>query len=140
MNSKIKNILLIDDDIVTNKLHKFIFDQLNFADNIEVVRNGQLALEYLTCTGNYEKETPDYPKPDLIFVDINMPVMDGFRFLNHYNNLPLEQRSNSIIIMLSTSLLNSEKKRAESQKNINEFVNKPITPEILDNLYNKYFA
>ena len=71
MKTKLDSILLIDDDNATNFVHKFILKKTECAKNIVITENGQEALEYL-----HSKENETAPKPNIIFLDINMPSIE----------------------------------------------------------------
>jgi CheY-like chemotaxis protein len=137
---KINTILLIDDDKAINFITKMLIKKAEITDNIETVLNGQEALDYLTNSGKYEKEDNIYPKPMLVFLDINMPVMDGWEFAEAYSKLTPEQKGDTKIIMLTSSLNPDDKERALKLSAISGFQNKILTMEGLTEILNKYFS
>jgi CheY-like chemotaxis protein len=137
---KINTILLIDDDKAINFITKMLIKKAEITDNIEAVLNGQEALDYLTNSGKYEKEDNIYPKPMLVFLDINMPVMDGWEFAEAYSKLTPEQKGDTKIIMLTSSLNPDDKERALKLSAISGFQNKILTMEGLTEILNKYFS
>src|SRR6185503_20179630 len=98
MKQKLNCVLLVDDHEPTNFLNEKYLRQANCAEKIAIAQNGQLALNFITT-----KIQGEYPRPDLIILDINMPVMDGWEFLEHYAALDNEMKGNVIIVMLTTS-------------------------------------
>ena len=80
----------------------------------------------------------EFIQPGLIFIDLNMPVMDGFRFLELYTKTEEFKKSNPKIIVLSTSLIPEEKQKIEENKNIYKFLNKPLTKNIIIDLINSF--
>src|SRR5687767_1028183 len=102
MKQKLNCILVIDDDEPTNFFTRMIIEQCDCTDHIKVVESAQEALEYLTrsVSGNDEQ----YPCPDLILLDINMPAMNGWEFLEEYKKLSNEKKGKIMIVMLTTSL------------------------------------
>jgi CheY-like chemotaxis protein len=135
MNRKLNCILLIDDDEPTNFLHKFVIEKTGFAEKCVTVQNGQEALDYLK-----REEDGKYPQPDLIFLDINMPRMNGWEFLDEYEKLEKAQKGNIVVVMLTTSLDPSDKEKAEKKIGINEFMSKPLTAENVEEIIKRYFS
>jgi len=108
---KLNSVLLIDDDMATNFISKMIIKKAGITDHIETVLNGKQALDYLTNSGQYQKEDNIFPQPMLILLDINMPVMDGWEFAEAFEKLDENQKGHIIIVMLTSSLnLMTEKK------------------------------
>src|SRR5688572_18621027 len=103
MNRKLHCVLLIDDDEPTNFLNRMAIEDLDCVEHIKVIQNAREALDYLALANQPAPLNANYPKPELIFLDINMPAMDGWEFLNYYEALPEENKSSVIVIMLTTS-------------------------------------
>ncbi|WP_071885524.1 response regulator [Rufibacter tibetensis] len=94
---RIKSILLIEDDEITNFLNQTVIEETGIADEVIVALNGQEGLTYLQSIKCPEEF------PTLILLDINMPVLDGFSFVEEYNRLPLVKETSTKIVVLSTS-------------------------------------
>ncbi len=139
MNTKLKGVLLIDDDEPTNFLHKHVLKRTECAEEIFVVNDGKEALEFLTCTGKYDY-LESFPEIDLILLDINMPRMSGWDFLEEYRKLPETHKGKIIIIMLTTSLNNQEREKAAKMKEISGFKNKSLTPNMIQEILDDYFG
>jgi CheY-like chemotaxis protein len=127
-------VLLIDDDEPTNFLNKLTLEQSGCARHIRIAPSGQAALDYLR--GSPE----DCPRPDLIFLDINMPAMDGWEFLGLYRTLPKEKKAETILIMLTTSLNPDDEKRTREIPEVSGFEHKPLNQGSLEKLLNRYFS
>jgi len=123
--------MLVDDDEDDNFFHEREITQNHFANTVVVKDSAKKALEYL-------KEKKD-PTSDLIFLDINMPVMSGWEFLNEYGQLDKEMQSKAIIIMLSTSQNPTDVARSKTWDFVADYVTKPLTKEILEGIIVKYF-
>ena len=123
-------ILLIDDDEPTNYLNKMTLELMGCTRHVRVTQSGQAALDYLR-NGS--------PRPDLIFLDINMPAMDGWEFMEEYKKLPKEQKADIVLIMLTTSLNPDDKLRTLEIPEIAGFENKPLKQDRLEKLLNQYF-
>src|SRR5450631_714265 len=135
MMKKLNCILLIDDDEPTNFLNKLTLEQSGCARFVQVVQSGLEALEYLRG----ENQFKGLPRPDLIFLDINMPAMDGWEFLEEYRELHKEQQADIIMIMLTTSLNPDDEIRIKEFPEIAGFENKPLLQHRLEDILEKFF-
>ena len=120
------SILLIDDSDSDNFLHTRIIKKAGITDKIIVKNNGATALEYLKA-----QILIDSPDPELIFLDINMPGMNGWEFLHEYEKLDEKSKAGIIICMLTTSYAKHDMEKAKSNTCINSFISKPLTKEKL---------
>lgn len=123
---QIKRILLVDDDVVTNMLHSRVIARSGRAQSIEVATDGQEALDILNAD-----IAAGRPLPELIFLDINMPGMGGFEFLEEYAMLDIASEEQLIIVMLSTTLLPADHRRVEADPHVHSFCDKPLRLEDL---------
>jgi CheY-like chemotaxis protein len=139
MKKKINCILLIDDDEPTNFLNQMVIENAGCTRHIEIAPSGELALRYLDNSNGSADKNNKYPHPDLIFLDINMPAMNGWEFLKEYDDREDEQKGNTVIIMLTTSLNPDDQLKAKEDSCITGFENKPLTEKKLDDLLRKYF-
>ncbi|MEP7376762.1 MAG: response regulator [Chitinophagaceae bacterium] len=137
MKNKLNCVLVIDDDEPTNFFTQMILEESGCTRHIKIVQSGREALDYLIQSeaGN---DPGIYPSPDLIFLDINMPAMDGWEFLEEYKKLNTDSRI--IIVMLTTSLFPEDKIRAKGRPEISGFENKPLTAEKVAAVIEKYFT
>ena len=125
-------ILLVDDDPPTNFLHHRLLEKMNLAARIIVARNGEEALDYLR---NCELEGgAGYPYPDLIFLDINMPRMDGWEFLEHFRLQNLAAQYPMTIVMLTNSPNPDDRIRAGRMPEVKGFYSKPLSRDMLNGI------
>ncbi|RZK99508.1 MAG: response regulator, partial [Hymenobacter sp.] len=130
-------VLLVDDDSTTNYLNKLLLTTtMKVADQVLIAENGQQALAILeqTCT-------PDAATtcPELVLLDMNMPVMNGREFLELYAQLPWPRRQATKVVMLTTSLHAHDQLLAQ-QLPIADFVSKPLTRAKMTDLLARHFS
>ncbi|WP_200975189.1 response regulator [Echinicola sp. 20G] len=134
MKNKLKCILLVDDDEPTNYINQIVINRMDCAEEVVAVQSGEEALDYLKSV-----EDGIHQQPDLIFLDINMPAMNGWEFLEEYKHLPFHQKAKNVIVMLTTSLNPDDREKAKSYKEISEYESKPLTSEKIVRIVNQYF-
>lgn len=134
MHKPIHCILLVDDDPDDIFFHQFVIQESGLCDEVRAVENGPMALQYLSDTTH-----PDYRRPDIIFLDINMPAMNGFEFLERYQELPPEQKSRLVVVMLTTSLNPVDRNRSDGMPEVNGYYSKPLTASMLQSIVDQHF-
>ncbi len=139
MKNKLNCVLLVDDDEATNFLNTEFLEESGITENIAVAMNGVEAIDYLTSTGRFNNGATINPAPDLILLDINMPVMDGWEFIKAYRGLKKEQRGKIIIAMLTTSLNPNDQLKAQEISEISAYKTKPLSFEIIDEIMRTNF-
>jgi CheY-like chemotaxis protein len=122
---KINSILLIEDDPISNFLSDTIIRKLNFAEEINIKGNGESALKFLEESHLNNKEFPQ-----IIILDINMPIMDGFEFLEKLELLPYYNKKKTLIIILS-NLLSEKDIKILNQITSLTYLSKPLNKEKL---------
>ena len=125
---KLDFILLIDDNADDNFYHERVIRKNNGAEKILAITDAAEALRFL------QARTEQEPGPQLIFLDINMPGMNGIEFLYEYRKLP----KRAVIVMLTTSENPDDKQKASDTGVISDFKTKPLSKEILEDIISRY--
>ena len=124
--------MVIDDSPIDRLLVEKMVRKAEFAEEVISFESAKTALNYFTDNADVENSIPD-----ILFLDINMPEMNGFDFLDACKSLPEPVKSKCRIIMLSSSLHNEDKSRALGHPYVEGFLNKPLTFEVLEALKKK---
>jgi CheY-like chemotaxis protein len=140
MKQKLNCILVIDDDEPTNFFTRIILEEADCCNHIKTVQSGQEALDYLAQSEKNGSDPNLFPSPDLIFLDINMPAMNGWEFLDEYRKLSVAPQHKIIMVMLTTSLFPEDKAKAGRSPEISGFEHKPLTLDKLEKILKTYFA
>ena len=125
---KVERILLIDDSETSNFLHKRLIARISKDIVVDTATNGRKALDYLK---NVERP------PDLIILDINMPVMNGFEFMEEYEILDSDLKARKMISMLTASTANRHIKKARELGYSKSFIKKPLSKDKLIEIIKK---
>jgi len=132
----LETVLCVDDDPITLMLCKKVIMKSNFSKNIYSAINGEDALKFFdNLINKQDSEIKDFPQ--LIFLDLNMPVMNGWEFLSVFSkNQYLENFSQTKVVVLSSTIDPNDIEKSKEYPMVVEFLSKPITIEILELLKN----
>ncbi len=134
MGKLVNCVLLIDDDKAINFFNERVVTKHSSFDMVNTVQSGKAALEYLAAVKN-QKAT----KPDLIFLDINMPAMNGWEFLMEFSKFDKSTIAGIKVILLSTSSNPDDVNMSVKNHSVDDFISKPLSKGQLDNVLEKHF-
>lgn len=141
--TKLDLILLIDDNDADNEFHQLVIDRAEITRTLKTLSNSIKALEYFRACFSLE-DNPAYPLPDLIFLDINMPALNGFELLDKIRLLPdiYNKKAKMKIFMLTGSLNPDDFKRASTEYAdiITGFRIKPLSDTIFLEIIRSHFS
>lgn len=129
----LETILFIDDDLITLMLCKMVISKASFSNELATAKNGEEALKYFDTL----KTTHSINKPQLIFLDLNMPVMNGWEFLDSFSTDEYSEFHNTKIVILSSTIDPADLERSKKYPMVIDFLSKPITKEMLEYLKEK---
>lgn len=135
---KISSVMLIDDDETTNYINKLTITRAGIAEELLISLNGKAALDVIQERCEQSETYGESCVPELILLDINMPILDGFGFLDALGKLKAMQEHKVVIAVLTTSLNPRDIERVKDA-GVTELLNKPLTREALLQLVSKYF-
>ena len=127
------SILFIDDDPITLMLCKMVTKKASFSNEIATAKNGEEALKYYDNL----KTTSTIKKPQLIFLDLNMPVMNGWEFLDSFVTAEYSEYHDTKVIILSSTIDPQDLEKSKKYPMVIDFLSKPISKEMLEFLKDK---
>jgi CheY-like chemotaxis protein len=120
-----QKILLVDDDAAVTFLNRYMLEKSQVKGRIYTAQNGREALELMEAQGLL---------PDVIFLDVNMPVMNGFEFLEALKAKP-DCYNHTNVYMLTSSLREEDKEKALAHSCVKKYFEKPITENMIEEVF-----
>lgn len=132
----LKSILLIDDDEASNFLHSIFINKLDMDLNVNTALNGQEGLEYILGKGQNSLVLPC-----MVMLDLKMPVMDGWQFMDAYEELvPKEVKDQITIVLVTVSDNQEDKDKANINNYIASYAQKPLSDVTFKRLLGQHFS
>ena len=127
MSTLVEKTILIDDSEIDLFIHRRFLELCNFTKELIAYKSAETAIHWLN---NLNGDTP----PNVIFLDLNMPVVDGFSFLKLFANLPEKIRNHSRIVVLTSSNSATDREQVFLYKNVIQMITKPIKQSDIESL------
>jgi CheY-like chemotaxis protein len=129
---KYRTVMLIDDNEIDNLINQKMIEAASITENIYTHTGAKSAIEFLR---NMEKlDLADQVLPDIIFLDIDMPLMDGFQFLDEFEKLNNATKKKCKIVMLTSSINPQDFTRSKKYLNVKLYLNKPLSHDSISSL------
>lgn len=132
---KLKSVLLVDDDEVTNYINTLILNKADCFENIHAYRDGQAALNFLS-----ELIEKQGQLPEILLLDVNMPKMSGWEFMEEYGQFDRQSLAHTMVFMLSMSLNPDDQLKMGQYDLVKGFKNKPLSVETVQELVKEYLS
>jgi CheY-like chemotaxis protein len=132
-SSKYYAVMLIDDNEIDNLINQKMIEASGITEHIYIHTGARSAIEFLK---NMEKlrDTGQNVLPELIFLDIDMPLMDGFQFLDEFEKLETNTKNHCSVVMLTSSISPADVNKSKKYEYVKKYINKPLSQENLENL------
>lgn len=132
---RLTSVLLVDDDATANFLNKLLIQRAGVTEHLLVAEDGAQALRTLasTCASPGKAQCPD-----LILLDLNMPVLNGIEFLQAYQHLPATQRQGTVVLLLTSASVERDLNQLQGLP-LDGILEKPLTTAKLEQVLNEHF-
>jgi CheY-like chemotaxis protein len=127
-------VMLVDDNEIDNLINQKMIEASNICDHIFIHSGAKSAIEFLKNIEKLAQGPVDLYLPEIIFLDIDMPLMDGFQFLDEFERLSESIKKQCKVVMLTSSLNPQYMNRAKKNQFVLKYINKPLTQENLKKL------
>jgi len=125
--------MLIDDNEIDNLINQKMIEAADIAEHIYTHTGAKSAIEFLKNVSKLPNISEEV-LPDVIFLDIDMPLMDGFQFLDEFEKLSEQTRNKCKIVMLTSSINPQDVNKSKKYSYVKEYINKPLSQESLEKL------
>lgn len=126
--AKFTDVLLVEDDPITIMVCDRIIKMSSFAEKVKSCENGKIGIDYLLSLAE------NCHAPTIIFLDINMPIMNGWDFLEEFDKIKSRFQSLPRIYLLSSTVDPEDYKKAKKFSLVQDFISKPLSKEALQNI------
>lgn len=132
--SAYQSVMLIDDNEIDNLINQKMVEAADLSKYIYTHTGAKSAIEFLKNIEQLDAEVVNKVLPDVIFLDIDMPLMDGFQFLEEFNKLKDSTRDRCKIVMLTSSINPQDVSKSKKYESVKKHLNKPLSQDSLKEL------
>lgn len=125
-------IMLVDDNEIDNLINQKMIEASGIAKHIYTHTGARSAIEFLRNMEKLDGSSTTNVLPELIFLDIDMPLMDGFQFLDEFGKMSDVTKEKCGVIMLTSSISPADVNRSKKYDYVRKYINKPLTLENLE--------
>jgi CheY-like chemotaxis protein len=127
-------VMLVDDNEIDNLINQKMIEAANICEHIFIHSGAKSAIEFLKNIEKLARGPVSMYLPEIIFLDIDMPLMDGFQFLDEFERLSDSIKAHCKVVMLTSSLNPQDMNKAKKNQYVLKYINKPLTQENLKKL------
>lgn len=134
VEKKYHSVMLVDDNEIDNLINQKMIEASGICEHIFVHSGAKSAIEFLKNIEKLIKGNVNLYLPELLFLDIDMPLMDGFQFLDEFEKLSEVIKNHCKVVMLTSSLNPQDMTKAKKNLNVLKYLNKPLTQDSIKKL------
>ena len=136
-NKKLFAVMLVDDNEIDNLINQKMIEAANITENIFTHTGARSAIEFLKNCEKIQQTGVKNIMPEMIFLDIDMPLMDGFQFLDEFDKLSEETKKSCNVVMLTSSINPQDVNKSKKYSYVKKYINKPLSQENLQKLFSE---
>lgn len=133
--TKLFAVMLVDDNEIDNLINQKMIEAANITENIFTHTGARSAIEFLKNCEKIQSAGVKQIMPEIIFLDIDMPLMDGFQFLDEFDTLSEETKQTCSIVMLTSSINPQDVNKSKKYSSVKKYINKPLSQESIQKIF-----